>query len=56
MGEAEALAREPAPPSQEEIEERIQQVGRYSHLVRTGLGVILSAISVGRWWRASRES
>ena len=43
MGEAEAMARELTPPSQEEIEERIQQVGRYSRLVRAGLVVILSA-------------
>ncbi|WP_339106018.1 hypothetical protein [Haloterrigena salinisoli] len=37
------MARETAPPSQEEIEERIQQVGRYSRAVRTGLLIILSA-------------
>lgn len=30
-------------PSREEIEKRIQQVGRYSRLVRIGLVVILSA-------------
>ncbi len=37
------MARESAPPSREEIEARIQQVGRYSRAVRTGLLIILSA-------------
>lgn len=34
---------EPETPSQEEIEERIKQVGWYSRAVRTGLVIILSA-------------
>lgn len=52
------MAREQAPPSQEEIEERIQQVGRYSRLVRAGLGVILSAflLAVGGVLPANLES
>ncbi|WP_425492883.1 hypothetical protein [Natrinema amylolyticum] len=37
------MARETAPPSGEEIEERIQQVGRYSNAVRIGLILILAA-------------
>ena len=58
MGEAEAMAREQAPPSQEEIEERIQQVGQYSRLVRAGLGVILSAflLAIGGVLPANLES
>ena len=58
MEEAEAMAREPAPPSQAEIEERIQQVGRYSRLVRAGLIVILSAflLAVGGVLPANLEN
>lgn len=37
------MASETRTPSQGEIEERIQQVGKYSWLVRIGLMVILSA-------------
>lgn len=37
------MAPETATPSREEIEERIQRVGRYSRAVRTGLVIILSA-------------
>lgn len=37
------MAHETAPPSREEIEERIQQVGKYSRAVRMGLIIILSA-------------
>ncbi|ELY66347.1 hypothetical protein [Natrinema versiforme] len=37
------MARKTAPPSREEIEERIQQVGRYSRVVRIGLFIILTA-------------
>ncbi|WP_265111050.1 hypothetical protein [Halosolutus halophilus] len=36
------MAREPA-PSREEIRERLQQVGRYSRVVRAGFAVILTA-------------
>ncbi|WP_345779639.1 hypothetical protein [Natrinema zhouii] len=36
------MARE-TPPSRGEIEERIQQVGRYSRMVRIGLLIILTA-------------
>ncbi|MFC7212558.1 hypothetical protein ACFQO4_00455 [Saliphagus sp. GCM10025334] len=36
------MARETA-PSREEIERRIQQVGKYSHAVRIGLIIILTA-------------
>lgn len=34
------------PPSTEDIETRIQQVGRYSRFVRAGLGVILGAFGL----------
>ncbi len=37
------MAHETSPPSREEIEERLQQVGQYSRVIRAGLGVILSA-------------
>lgn len=37
------MARETEPPTRAEIEERIQQVGRYSRAVRTGLVIILAA-------------
>lgn len=37
------MAREGTLPSNEEIEERIQEVGRYSRLVRAGLMVIIAA-------------
>lgn len=37
------MAHETAPPSQTEIEERIQKVGKYSRAVRIGLGIILIA-------------
>lgn len=37
------MANKTSLPSQEEIEERLQQVGKYSRAVHTGLGVILSA-------------
>lgn len=37
------MARERTLPSHEEIEERIQEVGRYSRLVRAGLTVIIAA-------------
>lgn len=37
------MAHEQSTPSREEIENRIQQVGKYSHAVHAGLFVILSA-------------
>lgn len=37
------MARESPPPARDEIENRIQDVGRYSRLVRAGLAVIASA-------------
>lgn len=37
------MAHEKSNPSREEIENRIEKVGTYSHAVRTGLAVILSA-------------
>ena len=37
---------ESAPPSQEEIEERITRIGTYSGAVRLGLGIILSAFAL----------
>ncbi len=37
------MARETASPSREEIEKRIQKIGKYSRAVRTGLVIILSA-------------
>ncbi|QCC57808.1 hypothetical protein NP511_04525 [Natrinema thermotolerans] len=37
------MARETAPPSRAEIEERLQRIGTYSRAVRVGLLIILSA-------------
>lgn len=37
------MTRQEATPSNAEIEERLQQVGRYSRLVRAGLAVIVTA-------------
>ncbi|WP_425499160.1 hypothetical protein [Natronosalvus rutilus] len=37
------MARETAPPTREEIESRIQQIGKYSRAVRIGLIIILTA-------------
>lgn len=40
------MVRDASTPSRDEIEERIQQVGRYSWFVRTGLLVILGAFGL----------
>ncbi|WP_137285119.1 hypothetical protein [Halorussus salinisoli] len=37
------MADEQSPLSQADIEERIEQIGRYSKVVKTGLGVIVGA-------------
>lgn len=52
------MARETGSPSREEIEERIQQVGKYSRAVRTGLVIILSAflLAIGVVLPANLES
>ncbi|AHG01726.1 hypothetical protein HALLA_00110 (plasmid) [Halostagnicola larsenii XH-48] len=52
------MARETAPPSREEIEERIQQIGKYSRAVRIGLMIILIAflLAIGVVLPANLES
>jgi tellurite resistance protein TehA-like permease len=52
------MARDRSTPSQREIEERISRVGRYSRLVRLGLGIILSAflLAVGGVLPANLDS
>jgi hypothetical protein len=41
-----SVTRDRPDPSTEDIEHRIQQVGRYSRFVKTGLGVIVAAFGL----------